>query len=208
MPLTFDHTASTALIVIDMQNGFCDPRGSVAQIGLDISMCEAAISPCERLVIAARSANVQIFFTRFIYRADYADGGVVVQHLIPALAEVNSLAEGSWDADIIPTLTPEPEDIIVDKNRYSAFYGTRLETYLTSIGVRQLVLCGVTTNMCVETTARDASARDYHTFVVGDACGELEQTRHDVALQTLGFGFGAVTTTDHIVEQWSALPVS
>jgi len=208
MPLTFDPTAPTALIVIDMQNGFCDPKGSVAQIGLDIIMCEAAVSPCERLVAAARAAGVQIFFTRFVYRKDYTDGGVVVQHLIPALAEVNSLAEGSWDADIIPSLAPEPEDIIIDKNRYSAFYGTRLETYLTSMGVHQLVLCGVTTNMCVETTARDASARDYHTFVVGDACGELERNRHDVALQTLGFGFGAVATTDDIIEQWSSLTVS
>ncbi len=208
MPLTFDPTASTALIVIDMQNGFCDPKGSVAQIGLDISMCEAAVSPCERLVEAARSAGVQIFFTRFIYRTDYTDGGVVVQHLIPALAEVNSLAEGSWDSDIIPSLTPEPQDIIIDKNRYSAFYGTRLETYLTSMGVHQLVLCGVTTNMCVETTARDASARDYHTFITGDACGELERNRHDVALQTLGFGFGAVTTTDEIIKQWSSVSAS
>jgi len=208
MPLTFDPTAFTALIVIDMQNGFCDPKGSVAQIGLDISMCEAAISPCKRLVDAARSASVQIFFTRFVYRADYTDGGVVVQHLIPALAEVNSLAEGSWDADIIPGLTPEPSDIIIDKNRYSAFYGTRLETYLTSMGVHQLVLCGVTTNMCVETTARDASARDYHTFVAGDACGELERHRHDVALETVGFGFGAVTTTEDIIKKWSALTVA
>lgn len=208
MPLTFDPTASTALIVIDMQNGFCDTKGSVAQIGLDISMCEAAISPCKRLVDAARSAGVQIFFTRFVYRADYTDGGVVVQHLIPALAEVNSLAEGSWDADIIPGLTPEPSDIIIDKNRYSAFYGTRLETYLTSMGVHQLVLCGVTTNMCVETTARDASARDYRTFVAGDACGELERHRHDVALETVGFGFGAVTTTEEIIKQWSALTVA
>jgi ureidoacrylate peracid hydrolase len=208
MPLTFEPKNPTALIVIDMQNGFCDPKGSVAQIGLDISMCEAAIPNCERLITAARKVGVQIFFTRFVYRKDYADGGVVVQHLIPALAEVNSLAEGSWDADIIPSLTTEPEDIIIDKNRYSAFYGTRLETYLTSMGVHQLVLCGVTTNMCVETTARDASARDYHTFVTGDACGELERNRHDVALQTLGFGFGAVTTTDEIIEQWSALPVS
>jgi ureidoacrylate peracid hydrolase len=204
MALTFNPSNPTALVVIDMQNGFCDQKGSVAQIGLDISMCEAAIPNCERLVEAAHKAGVQVIYTRFVYRGDYTDGGVVVQHLIPALAEVNSLAEGSWDADIIPSLVPEPQDIIIDKNRYSAFYGTRLETYLTSMGIHQLVLCGVTTNMCVETTARDASARDYHTFIAGDACGELERHRHDVALQTLGFGFGAVTTTDDIINEWSA----
>jgi ureidoacrylate peracid hydrolase len=185
MPLIFDPSNPTALVVIDMQNGFCDQKGSVAQIGLDISMCEDAIPNCERLVKAAHKAGVQVIFTRFVYRSDYTDGGVVV-------------------ADIIPSLTPEPQDIIIDKNRYSAFYGTRLETYLTSMGIHQLVLCGVTTNMCVETTARDASARDYHTFIAGDACGELERHRHDVALQTLGFGFGAVTTTDDIINEWSA----
>lgn len=206
MPLTFTTDLPTALVVIDMQNGFCDPKGSVASIGLDISMCQAAVSGCEALVSSARAAGVPVIFTRFVYRPDYADGGVVVKHLLPALAEVNSLAEGSWDADIIAELTPEPGDIVIDKNRYSAFYGTRLETYLTSMGIRQLVLCGVTTNMCVETTARDASARDYHTFIAADATGELEKHRHDVALQTIGFGFGAVATSEEIISSWSGVP--
>lgn len=205
MPLTFSTDLPTALVVIDMQNGFCDPKGSVAQIGLDISMCQAAVPGCVALVDAAHAAGIPVIFTRFVYRKDYADGGVVVKHLIPALAEVNSLAEGSWDADLIPELTPGPDDIVIDKNRYSAFYGTRLETYLTSMGIRQLVLCGVTTNMCVETTARDASARDYHVFIASDATGELEQHRHDVALQTLGFGFGALTSVKDIQAEWSTV---
>ena len=204
MSLEYTPDLPTALLVIDMQNGFCDDAGSVAQIGLDISMCKAAVPGCVSLVNAAHAAGVPVIFTRFVYRRDYADGGVVVRHLIPALAEVNSLAEGSWDADLISELTPGPDDIVIDKNRYSAFYGTRLETYLTSMGIRQLVLCGVTTNMCVETTARDASARDYHVFIAADATGELDPTRHEVALQTLGFGFGALTSVTEVEEQWSA----
>lgn len=204
MSLEYTPDLPTALLVIDMQNGFCDDAGSVAQIGLDIGMCKAAVPGCVSLVNAAHAAGVPVIFTRFVYRKDYADGGVVVRHLIPALAEVNSLAEGSWDADLIPELTPGPDDIVIDKNRYSAFYGTRLETYLTSMGIRQLVLCGVTTNMCVETTARDASARDYHVFIAADATGELDPTRHEVALQTLGFGFGALTSVAEVEDRWSA----
>ena len=167
-------------------------------------MCTAAIPGCGFLVTAARAAGVPVIFTRYVYRADYRDGGVLVHDLMPALASAGSLAAGSWDAELVDELRPGADDFVVDKNRYSAFYGTGLEPILTSLGVRRLVICGVTTNMCVETTARDASQRDYHTFVVSDATGELDRPRHDMALATLGFGFGRVVTRDEVAEAWSS----
>jgi ureidoacrylate peracid hydrolase len=192
----------TALLVIDMQNGFCHPEGSFASLDLDVSMCNAAIGGCAHLVEAARGAGVPVIFTRYVYRADYADGGVLVQDLLPALAEVKSLAAGTWDAELVDELVPRPEDFVVDKNRYSAFYGTGLEPILTSLGISRLVICGVTTNMCVETTARDASQRDYRTFVVEDATGELDPDRHATALATLGFGFGWITSVEEVTRAW------
>ena len=198
-PLT---TTDCALLVIDMQNGFCHPKGSFASLELDVSMCTAAIVGCVELVEAARDADVPVVFTRYLYRPDYRDGGVLVRDLLPALADVRSLEAGTWDGELVDELVPTERDFVVDKNRYSAFYGTRLEPILTSLGIRNLVVCGVTTNMCVETTVRDASQRDYRTVVVSDATGELDRQRHDVALATLGFGFGWVAARTDVLAAW------
>jgi ureidoacrylate peracid hydrolase len=193
----------SALIVVDMQNGFCHASGSFAKIGLNIAMCTEAIDGCRKLVASARRAHVPVILTRYVYQPGYADGGVLVHDLLPAIKDVNSLAAGSWDADIVDELTPRPTDIVIDKSRYSAFYGTRLEPTLTSLGIKALVVCGVTTNMCVESTARDASQRDYRVFVVSDATGELDRARHDHALFTIGFGFGWVVGTGDVLEAWT-----
>jgi len=192
-----------ALLVVDMQNGFCHPEGSFGKLGLDVSMTNAAIDGCRRMVDVAHDHGVPVIFTRYIYREDYADGGVLVQEILPALAEVKSLASGSWDADLVDELQPQGRDFVVDKNRYSAFYGTGLEPILTSLKIDTVVICGVTTNMCVETTARDASQRDYRVFVLRDATGELDAQRHELALSTLGFGFGWVVDSGEVVDAWS-----
>jgi ureidoacrylate peracid hydrolase len=199
--------ANTALIVVDMQNGFCARGGSFDRLGLDISMAQEAIEGCRELLQAAHSANVPAIFTRYVYRADYRDGGVLLQELMPAIADVESLVEGTWDSDIVDELTPAASDFIIDKNRYSAFYGTRLEPILTSLGIRSVVVCGVTTNMCVETTVRDAMQRDYRAFVVRDATGEIDRRRHEFALETMGFGFGRVVDVTSVVGAWTGDPI-
>ena len=192
-----------ALLVVDMQNGFCHADGSFARLGLDIAMTTGAIPGCRRLVDAAHGAGVPVIFTRYVYRADFRDGGVLVQELMPAIADVGSLVVGTWDAEIVDELRPAADDFVVDKNRYSAFYGTGLEPILTSLGTTTLVVCGVTTNMCVETTVRDAMQRDYRAFVVRDATGEVTQERHEHALTTLGFGFGRVVTVADVGAAWA-----
>lgn len=197
----------TLLIVVDMQNGFCHAEGSFAKLGLNVTMTNEAIAGCTRLVGLARKVGVPIVFTRYVYRPDYLDGGILVQELMPVIAEVGSLAAGSWDAQIVDELNPDPQDFVIDKNRYSAFYGTGLDPILTSIRTESVVVCGVTTNMCVETTARDAMQRDYRTFVVRDATGELDRERHEFALATLGFGFGRIVTVDEVGAAWTGQPV-
>ena len=196
---------NTALIVVDMQNGFCHPKGSFATLGFDISMLKDAVPGCVQLVEAARAAGILVIYTRYVYQPDYADGGLLTQELLPAIAESGHLAASSWDAEIVEELTPQGGEIVIDKSRYSAFYGTRLEPTLTSQGIRSLVVAGVTTNMCVETTVRDASQRDYRPFVVSDATGELDPDRHRHALNTIGFGFGWVTTVDEVRAAWAGV---
>jgi ureidoacrylate peracid hydrolase len=194
-----------ALLVVDMQNGFCDDAGSIVRIGFDITMLKAAIAPCARLIAAARRAGVPIIYTRYVYRADFRDGGVLVQELMPQLKEQDALIQGSWDADILPALAPQPQDAVIDKNRPSAFYGTSLESLLSGFGIRRLVVCGVTTNCCVESTVRDASQRDLMTYVVGDATGELDPERHEAALKTMGILFGRVVSVAEVEQAFSAV---
>ncbi len=193
----------TALLVIDMQNSFLDPKGAMAVIGLPHEMLVPALPGCVKLVEAAHSAGIPVIFTRYVYMSDYSDGGLLPNQLVPAMREVGALVEGSWDAEIVDELKPKAGDIIIDKARPSAFYGTRLDPVLSNLGIRNLVICGVTTNICVESTARDAGQRDFHVFTVSDATAEFEQSRHEHALNTLGFIFGWLATTDEVVEAWS-----
>lgn len=193
----------TALLVVDMQNGFLDPAGSMATIGMPYANLLPAIGGCERLVAGARDARVPVIFTRYVYMPDYSDGGILPTELVPQMKEVGSLVNGTWDSEIIPTLAPREGEVVIDKSRPSSFYGTQLEPVLTSQGIRQLVVAGVTTNICVETTARDAGQRDYRVHVPADACAEFEQARHDHALTTIGFTFGWVTSVDEVLAAWA-----
>jgi len=194
----------TALIVIDMQNAFCRDDGSFAKLGFDVSMLKAAIAPCQRLIAAARTANVPVIFTRLSYAADYHDGGIAIQYMTPEFVEARCLAAGTWDIEIVDELMPSAGDHVVDKNRFSAFYAGPFERLLETLGIDTLVVCGVTTNCCVESTVRDAFQRNYKAFVVGDAVGELEPKRHDFALQTMRFLFADVAAVDEILDLWAS----
>jgi ureidoacrylate peracid hydrolase len=191
-----------ALLVIDMQNGFCHPDGSFAAMGFDVLALRTAISGCAELIAAARRAGVPVIFTRYVYERGYADAGVTNRELFPAIRQHNGLLAGSWDADLLTELPAGDDDVIVDKSRYSAFYGTRMEPLLRGQGIRSLVVCGVTTSMCVETTVRDASQRDYRTFVVADATAEFTAQRHQHALDTIRYGFGWVVDSSLVTAEW------
>ncbi len=193
----------TALMVIDMQNGFCSDDGSINQIGLPAARLRPAIAPCARLIHLAREAGVPVIYTRYMYRPDYADGGLMASEIIPHLKDEKTLMAGTWDVEVVDELKPEEADVIIDKNRPSAFYATGLEPILKGLKVENLVVCGVTTNCCVETTVRDASQRDYRTFVVADAVAEYEDDRHEVALKSMGMLFAHVISSEDVAAAWS-----
>lgn len=194
----------TALLVIDMQNGFLEDGGSMAAVGMPTAELRPALAGCKTLVEAARAAGVPVIYTRYVYMPDYSDAGLLPTELMPAMKEVGSLTAGSWDAEIVDDLKPRTGDIIIDKSRPSSFYGTRLEPVLTNLGIRSLVIAGVTTNICVETTARDAGQRDYRVHVIRDATAEFDPARHEHALTTIGFVFGWVDTVQDVLDAWSA----
>jgi ureidoacrylate peracid hydrolase len=192
----------TALMVVDMQNGFCHDDGSVNKVGLPAARLQPAIEPCVRLIAAARLAGIPIIYTRYVYRPDYTDGGVMVHELIPDLKNGRCLMAGTWDVEVLDELAPVNADYIIDKNRPSAFFATGLEPVLKGLAISDLVVCGVTTNCCVETTVRDASQRDYRTFVVQDAVAEYEDDRHAVALKSMGMLFAKLVSVDDVLSAW------
>ena len=192
----------TALVVIDMQRAFLEDEGSLAQAGIDITGLKAAMEGCKRLLASARQAGIPVIHTRYVYRPDYADGGILVNYIMPQLREVDSLAAGTPDIEIVDELAPVDGETVIDKNRPSAFYATNIEPLLNGLGVDSLVVCGVTTNICVETTVRDASQRDYKVFVPKDATGELEQLRYDGALAGMAWVFAKIVDTDDVISVW------
>ena len=191
--------AKTAMIVVDMQNGFLDDGGSMAKTGMDIRELKKTVAPVCRLVDACHNAGIPIIFTRMVQRADFKDAGIRIERR-PALKEVNSLVAGTWDMELDPRMDAKPEDYILDKNRYSSFYNTNLELILRGLAVDTLIICGVTTEICVESTIRDAFFRDFKIVVPEDAVAALDVIRHEGTLLTIKFGFGTVTTTAEIID--------
>ena len=199
-----------ALLVIDVNYNFCgDKREPILEsIKHWRNSCGEdawdALPQIRKLIDKCREKGVPVIYTRYIFRADYADGGVLVKYLLPALGESDHLAAGTLDIEVVDDIAPQDGDYIVDKNRPSSFYATGLEPILNGLDTDSLVVCGVTTNCCVETTVRDASQRDYKTFVVTDATGELEQERHDFAINTMAFLFADAVTVDDMIQIWQS----
>ena len=189
---------NTVLICVDMQNAFLEKNGSMVRRGFDIRPLLSAIEPCKSLINFGRNKSIQIIYTRYVYKSDYSDAGNRVHKFASNTISTKSLAEGTWDIEIIKSLKPKSNDIILDKNRPSAFINTELLSILKKINIKSVVICGVTTNVCVESTARDASQLDFDTFVVSDATAEFEDDRYKSSLKTLSMLFAQVVTKEEI----------
>lgn len=200
-----DHTA---LIVIDMQNCFLHPEGTFAKLGVDVAPLREAIPGCAALAAGARRAGVPVIHVHTIWRPDFRDAGLIWNELKRPMRDAGALVAGSFDAQIVDELTPEPSDFLVVKHRYSGFYGTDLEVLLSSLFITAVVLCGVTTNICVETTARDAAQRNYRTYVVRDATAEVDPAKHDHALSTLEYAFCRIVDVDQVLSAWTPAAVA
>ena len=188
-----------ALLVIDMQNGFCHPEGSLPSLGLALAGADRAVERAAAAVTAARAEGLPVVFTRHVYRPGRADEGRNLHSAHPRLAEISSLAAGSWDAEVVDELGCGPDDLVVDKARFDAFLWTSLDPLLRGLGAEELVVCGVVTNICVESTVRAAYMRDYRVTLLGDACAAMTPRLHELGLEVMGeCGFATVRTVAEV----------
>lgn len=177
-----------ALIVIDMQKFFLDPDSPTFTCG------GIAIMPRVKLLINAfRQANRPVIFTRHVHHADRIDAGIMEWWW------EGMCIEGSPESEVHDGIAPLPGEKQILKHRYSSFYNTDLETVLRVQKIEDLVVTGIMTNMCCESTARDAYYRDYRVFFPADGTGSVVEEMHVASLLNVSFGFAYVTTCNTII---------
>ncbi|KAF2169783.1 hypothetical protein M409DRAFT_52284 [Zasmidium cellare ATCC 36951] len=196
--------SAPALLVVDMQNAFCHKQGSFAKMGMQ-SDPTAIIPQINNLRSAFRAANIPVFFLRTGYNADYSDRRSRSRG--DSVEKLQGLLRGSWDAEILEELTPQSDEHVVEKTRNSGFLRTSLESILKERRVNHLVLTGVGTDVCVESTARDAYQLDFAVTTVSDATGTCNEPDHLAALHALRM-FGGTASTAEVIEALQKLPDS
>jgi nicotinamidase-related amidase len=194
-----------ALCVIDVQVDFGAPNGALARMGVDVGQVASAVDNAARLAQAARSAGVPIFFVGLktepatdssVWR-EWMDYRGLSAETACAICRAGSGGESFYK------LAPRPDEQVVWKRRYSAFVDTDFNERLRGERIHTLVLCGLTTECCVDSTARDAFQRDLLVVVAGDACGAYREDFHRYTLDMLTENFALVLSTDNIVGQWN-----
>lgn len=203
-----DHTT---LVVVDVQNDFCAPGGMMHREGLDLTMVRQTVPRISGLLASARAGGVRVVFIQSIYgragnellseswleQAQRRRAGSYTDYAV--------CEQGSWNFDFYEDVRPARGEVVVHKHRFSAFRGTNLELVLRSTGTRTVVVCGVATNVCVETTAREAFVNDFHVVIAGDCSATYTADEQTAALRTLDRYFGEVVDLDALRRCWSPL---
>jgi ureidoacrylate peracid hydrolase len=179
-----------ALLVIDMQDFFLDPASPTFTCG------GLAILPTlKKLIAGFREAGRPVMYTRHVHHPDHLDAGIM------GWWWEGMCLEGSPESNVHKEIAPLPNEKVILKHRYSTFYNSDLETVLRCLNVEDLVISGIMTNLCCESTARDAYYRDYRVFFLADGTGSINEEMHLASLLNLSFGFAFITTADEIIQQ-------
>lgn len=197
----------TALLIIDMVNDLVDPAGKAAQrAGRPIGHARAAIGAQQQLLAAARAAGARVVYVNHATLPDRAGAsGPWLEARSRATYSVEDLClTGSWGAEVIDELAPLPGDLRVNKYRYSGFAGTNLDLLLRSARVETVICAGVSTNACVEATAREAFSNDYYVVYPRDACASWDPALHEATLATAGHRYATVATVAEIAAAWDS----
>jgi nicotinamidase-related amidase len=209
-PYPFDLDAARAvLVIIDMQRDFLKPGGFGAALGNDVSLLRRTIEPLQQLLAEARAAGLTVIHTREGHRPDLADLPPTKKARGRLPAGIGDpgpmgriLVRGEAGHDIIPELYPAPGEPILDKPGKGAFYATDFDAILKNRGIAQLIVCGVTTEVCVHTTVREANDRGYECVVVSDCVGSYFPEFHEMGLRMIaaqGGIFGWVAPCEAVV---------
>ncbi len=184
--------ARTALVIIDMQRDFIEPGGFGETLGNDVGLLRRAIGPCAAALKAARAAGVMVIHTREGHRPDLSDAppaklarGVPSKRIGDPGPMGRILVRGEIGHDIIDELAPLGDETVIDKPGKGAFHQTDLEQLLRNRGIETLIVCGVTTEVCVHTTIREANDRGYSCVALGDACASYFPEFHRVGLEMI-----------------------
>jgi ureidoacrylate peracid hydrolase len=200
----------TALLVVDVQNDYCSPDSPMGRNGRDLSAAQAIIPNLQRLLQSARSAGTMVVFVRMV-KTDATESDVQREQRLRSrhVADTEEFIcrKDSWGGGFYE-VTPRPGELVVDKHRYSGFINTDLDLILRSNGIRTIVVAGVATNVCVESTARDGFMHDYYVVVPSDGSAAYKPERHAAALENIVNSFGIVATVDEIAAVWSGAPVA
>jgi ureidoacrylate peracid hydrolase len=190
----------TALIVVDVQNDYCDPKGSIAKAGGDVTSADAAVANIERLIEAARRVGVAVIFVRN-WHESWTDSG-------PWLTKKKSTGRAaiarSWGAEFY-RVAPLEHEPVINKFRYSGFVGTSLDQALKTFKRETVIMTGVATNVCVESTARHAVFLDYRVVFMADATATADgEAIQKATLYNMERHFGRVVATDDVLGAWGA----
>jgi nicotinamidase-related amidase len=195
----------TALFVIDIQHDFCAPDGFSGRVGSDMSTMEPAIDATLKIIPAARAAGLKLVFMRVVTR-DETDPAVL-KRLMDRRGRAGGQAlcrAGTLGADYY-RVAPEPGDIEIEKIRFDSFIETDLDEQLRAAGIDTIIVTGVSTDCCVDSTSRSAFQRDYDVFVVADACAAGSPHLHNGALSALEKNVALLIESDAVVEALSAI---
>ena len=190
-PIALDWTA-TALVIIDMQRDFLEPGGFGETLGNDVSQLARAVEPCANVLRAARDAGILVVHTREGHLPDLSDAppakverGAPSKRIGDPGPMGRILIRGEAGHDIIPALYPLDDEIVIDKPGKGAFYATELSDSLQRYGIENLLVCGVTTEVCVNTTVREANDRGYRCVVLADCCASYFPEFHEMGLNMI-----------------------
>ncbi|MBP1154152.1 MULTISPECIES: isochorismatase family cysteine hydrolase [unclassified Paenibacillus] len=192
----------TAFMIIDVQNDFCHEDGAQAKLGNDVTGAQKAVPVMEDLMAEARLRGIPIIYV-YTTHSDTSSSKAWVNRP-NGRSRLSVVREGTWGAEYY-RVSPQEGDIVVEKHRYSAFIRTALEEKLRQLGIKSLILTGVATNVCVESTARHGFMLDFNITMVRDGCAAYATELEEATYRNIQTNFGLVLDSKDIKEYWSNL---